>query len=345
MSPERLPRRWQRLGGTFTAAAPDKTAPTRGAAWPEGRPRDVRARTSRRARPACCWTASPRCCDTRHRAREDPAGRGRTAAPARSRTKRMGSSGSGGSPRTSASRADEELDAFLRLVHTGAARARLRACVRGPAAAAGAPRGGAAARRAAAQLHRVPGAARPARLRGQPDGAAQRRSRCTRPACTCRSGSVSWTGPRPGCATTWPPSYSSCSRPTTGGSFWSSATSGAARRSRCTRWPGGSRYELPHLVPILIELRALDKAHTVDGLVAAHLANHGEDCHRPQGVPLHASAGPHRAAVRRLRRAGHPGQLRPGRRPPGDAAAGRRRTRRRSWWPAAPSTSSPTPRC
>ena len=35
--------------------------------------------------------------------------------------------------------------------------------------------------------------------------------------------------------------------------------------------------ELPHLVPILIELRALDKAHTVDGLVAAHLANHGED--------------------------------------------------------------------
>ena len=35
--------------------------------------------------------------------------------------------------------------------------------------------------------------------------------------------------------------------------------------------------ELPHLVPLLIELRALDKAHTVDGLVAAHLANHGED--------------------------------------------------------------------
>ncbi|NYI08305.1 TIR domain-containing protein [Allostreptomyces psammosilenae] len=34
--------------------------------------------------------------------------------------------------------------------------------------------------------------------------------------------------------------------------------------------------ELPHLVPILIELRALDKAHGVDGLVAAHLANHGE---------------------------------------------------------------------
>ncbi|WP_406316850.1 TIR domain-containing protein [Streptosporangium sp. NBC_01639] len=35
--------------------------------------------------------------------------------------------------------------------------------------------------------------------------------------------------------------------------------------------------ELPHLVPILIELRALDKAHSLDGLVAAHLANHGED--------------------------------------------------------------------
>ncbi|MEU6743299.1 TIR domain-containing protein [Streptosporangium sandarakinum] len=35
--------------------------------------------------------------------------------------------------------------------------------------------------------------------------------------------------------------------------------------------------ELPHLVPILIELRSLDKAHSVDGLVAAHLAGHGED--------------------------------------------------------------------
>ncbi|MGH3871700.1 MAG: TIR domain-containing protein [Pseudonocardiaceae bacterium] len=32
----------------------------------------------------------------------------------------------------------------------------------------------------------------------------------------------------------------------------------------------------PHLIPILIELRALDKTHTVQGLVAAHLANHGE---------------------------------------------------------------------
>ena len=32
----------------------------------------------------------------------------------------------------------------------------------------------------------------------------------------------------------------------------------------------------PHLIPILIELRGLDKAHTVRGLVAAHLANHGE---------------------------------------------------------------------
>nr|WP_198151947.1 TIR domain-containing protein [Kibdelosporangium sp. MJ126-NF4]CEL21796.1 High-affnity carbon uptake protein Hat/HatR [Kibdelosporangium sp. MJ126-NF4]CTQ92576.1 High-affnity carbon uptake protein Hat/HatR [Kibdelosporangium sp. MJ126-NF4] len=33
---------------------------------------------------------------------------------------------------------------------------------------------------------------------------------------------------------------------------------------------------LPEVTPILIELRALDKAHSVDGLVAAHLANHGE---------------------------------------------------------------------
>lgn len=33
---------------------------------------------------------------------------------------------------------------------------------------------------------------------------------------------------------------------------------------------------LPEITPILIELHALDKAHTVDGLVAAHLANHGE---------------------------------------------------------------------
>ncbi|MEV4171502.1 TIR domain-containing protein [Nonomuraea sp. NPDC049709] len=35
--------------------------------------------------------------------------------------------------------------------------------------------------------------------------------------------------------------------------------------------------ELPHLTPILIELRALDKAHSVDALVAAHLAGHGEE--------------------------------------------------------------------
>jgi WD40 repeat protein len=35
--------------------------------------------------------------------------------------------------------------------------------------------------------------------------------------------------------------------------------------------------QTPHLIPILIELRALDKAHSVDGLVAAHLANHGEE--------------------------------------------------------------------
>ena len=33
---------------------------------------------------------------------------------------------------------------------------------------------------------------------------------------------------------------------------------------------------LPQLTPLLIDLRALDKAHSVDGLVAAHLANHGE---------------------------------------------------------------------
>ncbi|MFI6497673.1 TIR domain-containing protein [Nonomuraea typhae] len=35
--------------------------------------------------------------------------------------------------------------------------------------------------------------------------------------------------------------------------------------------------ELPHLTPIFIELRALDKAHSVDALVAAHLANHREE--------------------------------------------------------------------
>ncbi|MEU0568109.1 pentapeptide repeat-containing protein [Nonomuraea sp. NPDC005983] len=35
--------------------------------------------------------------------------------------------------------------------------------------------------------------------------------------------------------------------------------------------------ELPHLTPIFIELRALDKAHSVDSLVAAHLAAHGEE--------------------------------------------------------------------
>jgi WD40 repeat protein len=33
----------------------------------------------------------------------------------------------------------------------------------------------------------------------------------------------------------------------------------------------------PDLIPILVELRALDKAHSAHGLVAAHLANHGED--------------------------------------------------------------------
>jgi WD40 repeat protein len=34
---------------------------------------------------------------------------------------------------------------------------------------------------------------------------------------------------------------------------------------------------LPHLIPIYVELRELDKAHSVEGLVAAHLANHGEE--------------------------------------------------------------------
>ncbi|GLW90678.1 TIR domain-containing protein [Actinokineospora globicatena] len=34
--------------------------------------------------------------------------------------------------------------------------------------------------------------------------------------------------------------------------------------------------ELPGVSPVLIELHALDKAHSVDGLVAAHLANNGE---------------------------------------------------------------------
>ncbi|MBH0779465.1 WD40 domain-containing protein [Nocardia bovistercoris] len=34
---------------------------------------------------------------------------------------------------------------------------------------------------------------------------------------------------------------------------------------------------MPALIPIFVELRTLDKSHSVDGLVAAHLANHGED--------------------------------------------------------------------
>jgi WD40 repeat protein/uncharacterized protein YjbI with pentapeptide repeats len=34
--------------------------------------------------------------------------------------------------------------------------------------------------------------------------------------------------------------------------------------------------DLPHLTPIFIELRTLDKAHSIEGLVAAHLADHGE---------------------------------------------------------------------
>ncbi|WP_052721092.1 pentapeptide repeat-containing protein [Actinoplanes rectilineatus] len=35
-------------------------------------------------------------------------------------------------------------------------------------------------------------------------------------------------------------------------------------------------HKLPTLIPIFIELRALDKAHSIEGLVAAHLANHGQ---------------------------------------------------------------------
>ncbi|SBW22493.1 WD40 repeat-containing protein [Candidatus Protofrankia californiensis] len=35
--------------------------------------------------------------------------------------------------------------------------------------------------------------------------------------------------------------------------------------------------ESSHLTPIFIELRTLDKAHNVDGMVAAHLAHHGRD--------------------------------------------------------------------
>ncbi len=35
--------------------------------------------------------------------------------------------------------------------------------------------------------------------------------------------------------------------------------------------------ELGHLIPILLELRSLEKAHSVEAMVAAHLANHGEE--------------------------------------------------------------------
>lgn len=35
--------------------------------------------------------------------------------------------------------------------------------------------------------------------------------------------------------------------------------------------------DIPHLTPIYIELRTLDKAHSVEGLVAAHLANNGSE--------------------------------------------------------------------
>ncbi|MGH3932211.1 MAG: TIR domain-containing protein [Pseudonocardiaceae bacterium] len=35
--------------------------------------------------------------------------------------------------------------------------------------------------------------------------------------------------------------------------------------------------ELPHLIPILLELRSLERTHSVEAMVAAHLANHGEE--------------------------------------------------------------------
>jgi WD40 repeat protein len=46
-----------------------------------------------------------------------------------------------------------------------------------------------------------------------------------------------------------------------------------ALRELARRLPG----ELPHLVPVFIDLSALDKAHSLDGLVAAHLAGEGVD--------------------------------------------------------------------
>ncbi|MGW1917239.1 WD40 domain-containing protein [Streptomyces sp. NPDC002076] len=46
-----------------------------------------------------------------------------------------------------------------------------------------------------------------------------------------------------------------------------------ALRELARRIPG----ELPHLVPLLIELNALDRAYSFEGLVAAHLAAHGVD--------------------------------------------------------------------
>ncbi|MFF7455621.1 TIR domain-containing protein [Kitasatospora sp. NPDC008115] len=46
-----------------------------------------------------------------------------------------------------------------------------------------------------------------------------------------------------------------------------------ALRELARRLPG----ELPHLAPLFIELSALDKAHSLDGLVAAHLTEHGID--------------------------------------------------------------------
>ena len=136
-----------------------------------------------------------------------------------------------------------DIDAFVRHDARRRRRPRLRAGLRGPAPR-GAARGGAAARAcgcAASPSSRACSTCAttsPARPPGcAPTGA-------TRRASTCRSASGSWTGPtsevrdgpgRRDAATCWPP--------TTGGSCWCSATSAAARRSRCGRWPGGSPTE------------------------------------------------------------------------------------------------------
>ena len=79
--------------------------------------------------------------------------------------------------------------------------------------------------------------------------------------------------------------------------------------------------ELPRVAPVLVELRALEKSHDLDALVASHLAGSASAVRSP-GVPVHAARGPDRAVVRRFRRAGLPGQLCPRRRAPADAASG-----------------------